>query len=70
MDWDRVRQMVSNHLRRAGIAEEHELAELLDSLPGLLDATIAHVTSDEIDAFMRRSADAAALAVERYLRCG
>jgi len=70
MDWDRMRQMTSNHLRRAGIAEEGELAVFLDSLPGLLDATIALVTSDEIDAFMRRSVDAAAHAVERYLQCG
>lgn len=70
MDWDRVRQMTSNHLRRSGIAEEHELSEFLDSLPGLLDATITLVTSDEIEAFMQRSVDAAAHAVERYLQCG
>lgn len=70
MDWDRVRQMTSNHLRRSGIAEEGELAEFLDSLPGLLDETITLVTSDEIGAFMQRSVDAAAHAVERYLQCG
>lgn len=70
LDWDRVRQMISNHLRRSGIADEGDLEAFLDSLPGLLDATIAHVTSDEIDSFMRRSHEAAAGAVERYLTCG
>jgi hypothetical protein len=69
MDWDRMRSMISNHLRYAGLQEGETLSEFLDSLPGLLDETIAHITSDEISAFVRGSTEAATTAVERYL-CG
>ena len=69
MDWDRMRGMMSNHLRRAGLDEGETLAEFLDSLPELLDATITHITSTEIDAFVQRSTEAARIAVARYLGC-
>jgi hypothetical protein len=67
MDWDRMRSMVSNHLRFAGLEEGETLGTFLDSLPTLLDQTIAHVTSDGIAAFVDRSAEAAGAAIERYL---
>lgn len=70
MDWDRMRSMVANHLRFAGLEEGETLSDFLDSLPGLLDATIAHVTNAEIDAFLDRSTEAAYTAVTRYLGCG
>lgn len=70
MDWERSRRMISNHLRFTGVEEAEEVARLLDSLPELLDATIAHVTSIEIESFVDRATEAAAKAVERYLECG
>ncbi|MEX2079996.1 MAG: hypothetical protein WEC33_00125 [Dehalococcoidia bacterium] len=70
MDWDRARGMISNHLRLAGLEEGETLASFLDSLPDLLDETIAHITSDEIHGFVQRCSEAAARAVERYLACG
>ncbi|MEO8540286.1 MAG: zinc dependent phospholipase C family protein [bacterium] len=70
MDWERMRGMISNHLRHAGLEEGETLGGFLDSLPDLLDETIAHITSAEIDAFVRRASDAARSAVERYLGCG
>lgn len=70
MDWDRMRSMVSNHLRFAGLEEGETLASFLDSLPELLDATIAHVTDAELDAFVQRSTAAAGAMLENYLRCG
>lgn len=70
MDWERMRGMISNHLRISGLEEGETLGGFLDSLPELLDATIAHITSTEIDAFVQRATDAARLAVERYLGCG
>jgi hypothetical protein len=70
LDWDRARGMVSNHLRGAGLEEGETLASFLDSLPELLDATIAHITSAEIDGFVQRATEAARTAVERYLGCG
>jgi hypothetical protein len=70
MDWDRMRSMISNHLRFTGLEEGETLTSFLDSLPELLDATIAHVTSAEIDGFVQRSTAAATAAIERYLGCG
>lgn len=70
MDWDRMRSMISNHLRFSGLEEGETLTSFLDSLPELLDATIAHVTSDEVDGFVQRSTAAAADVVKRYLACG
>lgn len=67
MDWSRMRTMVSNHLRYAGLEEGQTLGDFLDSLPELLDATIAHVTDAELDGFVRRSTEVAAKAIERYL---
>jgi hypothetical protein len=69
MDWDRMRGMVSNHLRIGGLEEGESLASFLDSLPDLLNETIAHITSDEVGAFVERSTEAARLAVARYLGC-
>ena len=70
MDWDRIRGMIANHLRYAGLEEGETLTSFLDSLPELLDETIAHVTSAEVEGFVKRSTAAAAEAVERYLGCG
>ncbi|MGI8925291.1 MAG: zinc dependent phospholipase C family protein [Tepidiformaceae bacterium] len=69
MDWERMRSMISNHLRYSGLEEGETLGSFLDGLPCLLDETIAHVTSVEVDAFMQRSTEAARRAVERYLGC-
>jgi len=70
MDWDRMRGMISNHLRYSGLQEGETLSGFLDSLPELLDETIAHITSAEVDAFVQRATDAARSAIERYLGCG
>lgn len=70
MDWDRMRGMIANHLRRAGLEEGETMSSFLDSLPELLDETIAHVTSAEIEAYLERSTEAATRAVARYLGCG
>ena len=58
------------HLRYAGLQEGETLGTFLDSLPELLDETIAHITSAEIDAFVQRATASARSAVERYLGCG
>jgi len=70
MDWERMRGMISNHLRYSGLEEGETLKSFLDSLPELLDETIAYISSTEVDAFVRQSTDAARAAVERYLACG
>jgi type VI protein secretion system component VasA len=70
MDWERMRSMISNHLRYTGIEEGETLGSFLDALPELLDETVAHITNAEIDAFVRCSTEAAGAAVERYLACG
>ncbi len=70
MDWNRMRVMISNHLRFSGIEEGEALGSFLDSLPQLLDETVSHITNAEIDAFVRHSTEAACAAVEMYLVCG
>lgn len=70
MDWERMRSMISNHLRFGGLEEGETLSSFLDSLPELLNETIAHITNAEIDSFVQRSTAAARKAVERYLGCG
>ena len=70
MDWERMRAMISNHLRLGGLEEGETLGSFLDSLPDLLNETIAHITSSEIDTFVQRSTAAARAAVGRYLGCG
>jgi len=62
--------MIANHLRYSGLEAGETLSSFLDSLPELLDETIAHITSAEVDAFVQRSTAAAREAVERYLGCG
>lgn len=69
MDWERARAMIANHLRFAGLEEGETLTGFLDSLPELLDETIAHITDAEVQAFVDRATAAAGAAVERYL-CG
>jgi hypothetical protein len=69
LDWDRARAMIANHLRFAGLEEEETLDAFLDSLPELLDETIAHVTDAEVEAFVQRATETARAAVERYLGC-
>ena len=70
MDWERMRGIIANHLRFSGLEEGESFRSLLDSLPELLDETIALITSAEVDGFVERSTAAAAAALERYLGCG
>ena len=69
MDWERIRAMIANHLRYAGIEQGETLTGFLDSLPELLDETIAHVTSAGVEDFLGRTTEAARKAVMRYLGC-
>lgn len=68
--WEVIRGMIGRHLRFAGLDEGESLTSFLDSLPELLNETIAHITSAEVDGFVQRSTAAAAIALERYLGCG
>ncbi len=70
LDWGRVRTMIANHFRRAGIGEEAELVRFLDSLPDLLDETMAYVSDERVRAYLERSSEAAAATIARYLGCG
>ncbi len=69
MDYERMRGMISNHLRFSGLEEGESLRSFLDSLPELLNETIAHITSAEVEGFIDRSKSAVSAALERYLGC-
>jgi hypothetical protein len=70
MDWDRIRAMIGRHLKYSGVTDEAEFNRLLDSLPDLLDETIAHITSDRVRGFVESAKDRARVAMTRYLECG
>lgn len=69
LDWERARAMIANHLRHANLEEGETITTFLDSLPGLLEETIAHITDAEVEGFVDRCTEAAGRAVERYLGC-
>ena len=69
LDWDRARSMINNHLRRAGVDDEGELAIFLDSLPDLLDETIGYVTDEIVQSFVERATEEVTIVVGKYLQC-
>lgn len=69
MDWDRTRDMIGRHLRYSGVKDPEELNRFLDELPGMLDETIAVITSERLAGFVEKTAERARDAVARYLGC-
>jgi hypothetical protein len=69
MDWDRIRGMIGRHLKYSGVSEPAELDRLLDTLPELLDETVAHITSERVRGFVEQATDRARANVARYLGC-
>jgi len=68
-DWERFRFQGGRHLRQAWMDEPGAYAEFLKTVPDLLQRTIDHVSTAEVDAFLERSRDRARQTLERYLGC-
>jgi hypothetical protein len=69
MDWDRIRGMISRHLKYSGVSDPQEMDRLLDGLPELLDETVAHITSERVRGFVAQATERARENAARYLGC-
>jgi hypothetical protein len=66
-DWERFRSQASRHLRERGIDSPEEWDQFRRQIPQLLDQTIAHVSTAQVDAFVEEGGERALQAVQRYL---
>jgi hypothetical protein len=66
-DWERFRFQASRHLRELGIESEDDWRRFRDSIPHLLQNTIEHVSTANIDAFLERGKEHALRAVQGFL---
>jgi hypothetical protein len=65
--WDRFKFQGGRHLRGAGIESEDAMSAFLETIPEVLERTIAHVSTAHIDAYLERSTEEAFKAAARYL---
>jgi len=66
-DWERFRFQASRHLRELGIDSDEDWVRFRESIPGLLQRTIDHVSTANIDGFLERGREHARRAVQRFL---
>jgi Zinc dependent phospholipase C len=68
-NWDRFRNQGGRHLSQAWMEDPAAYEEFLKTVPELLQRTIQHVSTAQVDAFIDRSREQAIAVVERYLEC-
>lgn len=66
-DWERFRFQGSRHLRTLGVESAEEWGRFRETIPELLQQTIDHVSTAQVDAFLEQSTEQARRAIERYL---
>jgi len=66
-DWERFRHQASRHLRERGIESAEDWKHFRRQIPQLLEQTIAHVSTAQVDAFLEEGREHALTAVQRYL---
>ncbi|HEY8836146.1 MAG TPA: zinc dependent phospholipase C family protein [Dehalococcoidia bacterium] len=69
-DWNRFRNQGGRHLGQDWEENPRAYEEFLKTIPDLLQRTIEHVSTAEVDAFLEASKERAQRIVERYLGCG
>jgi hypothetical protein len=69
-DWDRFRFQGGRHVGRAWIDDAAAYAEFLRKVPELLQRTIDHVSTVEVDGYLDGARQAAAATIQRYLAGG
>jgi hypothetical protein len=67
-DWERFRSQASRHLRDRGLDSPEEWERFRAQIPEMLERTIDHVSTAEVDAFVERGKERALTAVRQYLR--
>ena len=66
-DWDRFRFQGGRHVGRAWVDDAAAYAEFLQQVPELLQKTIEHVSTAEVDSYLDGARQAAAEAIQHYL---
>lgn len=66
-DWERFRYQGSRHLRAIGVETPEQWEQFRESIPDLLQKTINHVSTAEVDAFLEQSTERAQREIERFL---
>jgi hypothetical protein len=66
-DWRRFRNQGGRHLRQGWMENAEEYNEFLQRIPDMLQRTIDHISTAQVDAFVEQSKERAQQVVERYL---
>jgi hypothetical protein len=68
--WERFKFQGGRHLKQAWSEDARKYEEFLQTVPDLLQQTIDHVSTAQVDAFVEQSKERALRTLERYLACG
>lgn len=66
-DWRRFRYQGGRHLPGVSLESDEELDAFLERVPVLLQETIEHVSTKQVDAYLEQATEAALEQVQRYL---
>jgi hypothetical protein len=69
-DWERFRHLSRRHLSGLGIESDEEWERFRESIPSLLQRTIDHVSTAQVDAFLEQATERARAAIRQYLGAG
>jgi hypothetical protein len=66
-DWERFRFQASRHLRERGVETSDDWEQFREQIPELLQRTINHVSTAQIDAFLEEGRERSRALLHRYL---
>jgi hypothetical protein len=66
-DWERFRTQASRHLRELGVDSEDDWRRFREQIPQLLQETLDHVSTAQVDSFLDEGRELASAAIRRYL---
>lgn len=66
-DWRRFRHQGGRHLPGVDLESDSSLDEFLERVPALLQATIDHVSTKQVDAYVEQASETSAALIRRYL---
>ncbi|MHB8576911.1 MAG: zinc dependent phospholipase C family protein [Dehalococcoidia bacterium] len=67
--WERFRFQGGRHVRPGFADDPREYEDFLERVPEVLQQTITHVSTAQVDAFVEQSKEQAIRTIERYLGC-
>src|SRR6476646_4317706 len=66
-DWERFRFQASRHLRERGVESPEDWERFREQIPELLQKTINHVSTAQVDAFLEEGRERTRMLLNRYL---